>query len=243
AIVDSRHFDQRSTSLKTSANRRIIAAFVLFFFCVAPSGAHQQGKAPGEPRTGAQVEPRTGAQVEPRTGAPQQEKPHVVQERERDATSPDGSSPDASSGDKSGGAQEDKITPEEQAVLDHISADSMRGHLSFIASDLLEGRFTPSRGLDVAALYIAAQFRREELDPAGDDGYFQTAAWLLSSPDMNSIEFTINHDKQTITIKRDHVSFQFEGALDLNTSLFKINYGDAAVLSSLTTEQVSGKAV
>jgi Zn-dependent M28 family amino/carboxypeptidase len=53
----------------------------------------------------------------------------------------------------------------------------MRGHLSFLASDALEGRATPSRGLDVAAEYIAAQFRRAGLEPAGDDGYFQTADW------------------------------------------------------------------
>ena len=41
--------------------------------------------------------------------------------------------------------------PEVQAALDRISADSLRGHLSFIASDALEGRNTPSRGLDLAA--------------------------------------------------------------------------------------------
>src|SRR5689334_1224416 len=66
------------------------------------------------------------------------------------------------------------------AGQDHISADSLKGHLSFIASDMLEGRATPSRGLDLAAEYIAAQFRRAGLEPAGDDGYFQTAT--LPSP-------------------------------------------------------------
>ena len=35
------------------------------------------------------------------------------------------------------------LTLEQRAVLDHISADSLRGHLSFIASDALEGRATP----------------------------------------------------------------------------------------------------
>src|SRR5689334_16154853 len=67
-----------------------------------------------------------------------------------------------------------RITPAARAMLDHISADSLRGHLSFIASDALEGRGTPSRGLDIAAEYIAAQFRRAGLEPVGDDGYFQT---------------------------------------------------------------------
>lgn len=58
-----------------------------------------------------------------------------------------------------------------------ISAQSMRGHMHFLASDLLEGRDTPSRGLDLAAEYIAAQFRAVGLEPAGNQGYFQTADW------------------------------------------------------------------
>ena len=68
------------------------------------------------------------------------------------------------------------LSPSERAALDRISAQSLEGHLSFIASDLLEGRATPSRGLDIAAEYIAAQFRRAGLQPAGTDGYFQTGA-------------------------------------------------------------------
>jgi hypothetical protein len=67
-------------------------------------------------------------------------------------------------------------------LLERISASSMRGHLSFLASDALEGRGTPSRGLDIAAEYIAAQFRRAGLEPLGDDGYFQTADWTRIDP-------------------------------------------------------------
>ena len=59
-------------------------------------------------------------------------------------------------------------------VLEHISAASLKGHLYFLASDLLEGRGSPSRGLDIAAEYIADQFRRSGLEPVGDDDYFQT---------------------------------------------------------------------
>lgn len=65
-------------------------------------------------------------------------------------------------------------TPEQRAVMERITAASLRGHLSFIASDALEGRGTPSRGLDLAAEYIASQFRRAGLEPAAGGGYFQT---------------------------------------------------------------------
>lgn len=71
------------------------------------------------------------------------------------------------------------LTPEQQAVVNGISENSLRGHLSFISSDLLEGRDTPSRGLDIAAEYIAAQFRRAGLEPIGGGtgsiSYFQDA--------------------------------------------------------------------
>jgi hypothetical protein len=69
-----------------------------------------------------------------------------------------------------------QVTPEMRIVAGHITANSLRGDVSFLASDLLEGRDTPSRGLDLAGEYIASQFRRLGLEPAGDDGYFQTVA-------------------------------------------------------------------
>jgi Zn-dependent M28 family amino/carboxypeptidase len=67
------------------------------------------------------------------------------------------------------------LAPGWTAALKRISADSLRGHLSFIASDLLEGRNTPSPGLEIAAEYIAAQFRRAGLEGAAKNGYFQIA--------------------------------------------------------------------
>jgi hypothetical protein len=69
------------------------------------------------------------------------------------------------------------LSAERVLALDRINANSLRGHLSFLASDALEGRNTPSRGLDTAADYIAAQFRRAALEPVGSDGYFQTTTW------------------------------------------------------------------
>ena len=56
---------------------------------------------------------------------------------------------------------------------EHITAAQMRDYLSFIASNELEGRETPSRGLDIAARFLATELSRFGLEPAGDDGYFQ----------------------------------------------------------------------
>lgn len=83
---------------------------------------------------------------------------------------------------KKAATQAVSMSPAVKETLQRISVDSMRGNLQFLASDLLEGRGTPSRGLDLAADYIAAQFQIAGLEPAGDKGYFQTANWNVIKP-------------------------------------------------------------
>src|SRR5689334_7043757 len=98
-----------------------------------------------------------------------------------------------------------------------ISAKSLEGHLSFLASDLLEGRDTPSRGLDIAAEYIAAQFRRIGLKPVGDDGYFQTNTLEGGTKVRNVIgvlpgsDPKLKHTYVFVTAHYDHLGMRPEG--------------------------------
>ena len=64
-------------------------------------------------------------------------------------------------------------------IAAHVRAEDLTADVSFLASDTLQGRATPSPGLDVAAEYIASQFRKAGLEPVGDDGYFQTATYQV----------------------------------------------------------------
>ncbi len=57
-------------------------------------------------------------------------------------------------------------------AAESITAAQMRAYLSFIASDEMEGRDTPSRGLDITAKFIAMQLSRWGFKPAGDNGTF-----------------------------------------------------------------------
>ena len=59
-----------------------------------------------------------------------------------------------------------------RGALDTVTASDLRDTVYFLASDYLEGRDTPSRGLDVAAHYLASRFRALGLRPAGDDGSY-----------------------------------------------------------------------
>lgn len=143
------------------------------------------------------------------------------------------------------------LTPDIQSALDQISPDSLRGHLSFIASDLLEGRSTPSRGLDLAAEYIAAQFRRCGLEPLGGteagagQSYFQIANWLVTEPNLDAFELIVNDGPQAIKIDADQVSFATEQPLDVKSSpIVKVDYLDASSpISKFTKDQIAGKVV
>ncbi len=59
-----------------------------------------------------------------------------------------------------------------QRAVDTISADQIKDYLTFIASDEMEGRDTPSRGLDVTAKFLAMNLARWGFKPAGDAGSF-----------------------------------------------------------------------
>jgi Zn-dependent M28 family amino/carboxypeptidase len=55
-----------------------------------------------------------------------------------------------------------------------VDAEKIRAHVKYLASDELEGRGTGQKGGDLAADYIAAQFKSYGLHPAGENGtYFQ----------------------------------------------------------------------
>ena len=59
----------------------------------------------------------------------------------------------------------------------------LEAHISFLADDLLRGRQPGTEGYDIAANYVASQFRQMGLQPAGTDGgYLQPVplrrAWL-----------------------------------------------------------------
>src|SRR5574338_1591829 len=59
-----------------------------------------------------------------------------------------------------------------QRGVDTIAANQLRDYLTFIASDEMEGRDTPSRGLNTTAKFLAMNLSRWGFKPAGDDGTF-----------------------------------------------------------------------
>ena len=62
-------------------------------------------------------------------------------------------------------------------------------HVAALASDRMEGRLTGSQGYDDATRYVADNFRRLGLEPAGADGYFQPVSYEVQTilPDQSSL--------------------------------------------------------
>ena len=91
-----------------------------------------------------------------------------------------------------------------QRGLDTITAAQLRDYLSFIASDEMEGRDTPSRGLDTTAKFLAMNLSRWGLKPAGDDGgYFQKIA--LSRDLVDRAETRVQLNDEALNFGSDYI--------------------------------------
>ena len=94
--------------------------------------------------------------------------------------------------------------------VDLITAAQMRDYLYFIASDEMEGRDTPSRGLNTVAKFIAMNLSRWGFKPAGDNGtFFQTIALKRNKVDVAATSATING--QTFAPGTDFIAFSNAG--------------------------------
>lgn len=130
--------------------------------------------------------------------------------------------------------------PLAQRIATRLRPNHLKADVSFLASDALEGRATPSPGLDLAAEYIAAQFRRAGLEPVGDEGYFQNASYQSVKPNPEGLEFTLD----TVTAGEGTVAIQEAVAADLTgAAAFKVTLSDPAALDALTAEDVRGKVL
>ena len=91
-----------------------------------------------------------------------------------------------------------------QRGVDTINAAQLRDYLSFIASDEMEGRDTPSRGLDTTAKFLAMNLSRWGIKPAGDDGsYFQKIG--LSRDLVDKAETRVQLNDQSLAFGSDYI--------------------------------------
>jgi hypothetical protein len=111
-----------------------------------------------------------------------------------------------------------------------FSAERFKAHVTFLADDLLEGRDTGSRGHEIAARYVAAQFALLGLKPAGDNGtWFQDVPMLETSAAGAAPVLTITGPKATTAFKHGETAIVrgplAGGRADVDAPLVFVGYG------------------
>ncbi|NMH59797.1 M28 family metallopeptidase [Alteromonas ponticola] len=84
----------------------------------------------------------------------------------------------------------------------------IKSHLFFLADDLLEGRDTGSKGHDIASLYIATEFAKYGMKPAGTDGFMQNVKFRKALLEQKSPEvfFTMNGEKTALEYPKEYLT-------------------------------------
>ena len=96
-----------------------------------------------------------------------------------------------------------KNTPSSVAdITNLVTKSDAEAHLTFLAADEMRGRNTGSPELEIAANYIASNFRQWGIKPAPgtNDTYFQTVEFQKVTP-PSFLEFVV--DGQTFKLKED----------------------------------------
>ena len=133
--------------------------------------------------------------------------------------------------------------PLAQQIAGHLTANALKADVSFLASDALLGRANTSPEFQIAAEFIAAQFRRVGLEPLGDEGYFQTATFTAVTPSAEGVELTFESGSRTIVADQNGVGVANPAAFQLrNAPIMKLSTVDPAVLKSMAPEDLRGKA-
>jgi len=116
-----------------------------------------------------------------------------------------------------------------------VAADASRikSHLRFLSDDLLEGRDTGARGHEIASLYIAAEFEKYGLTPAGDDGtYMQRVNFVQANIDQSSIKLSLTSSQGDMALSYPKQFLTYPNPVDETTlmagKLVFVGYGIVA---------------
>lgn len=106
-----------------------------------------------------------------------------------------------------------------KSILDNVSPDAIKGNMSFLADDLLEGRQPGTRGFLLASKFVETQFIASGLKPAiNGSSYIQKVPLQKSLIDEDESSFTIITDdkEEKLTYGKEFIISPYFGAEKLN---------------------------
>jgi aminopeptidase YwaD len=112
-----------------------------------------------------------------------------------------------------------------------ITADELLKHVKYLASDQLEGRRAGSRGAQLAAQYIANEFKSYGLKPVGDNGtYFQNFEFAsgVKLGAVNTFAYATDAGTRAKEVGKDFEPLGFSGSGTVRADLVFAGYGISA---------------
>ena len=82
-----------------------------------------------------------------------------------------------------------------------ISADNIKRHMQFLASDIFEGRGTGTTGGNLAAKYIALEYSKCNLKPIGSENTYYQYIPMHGSYPLETSKLTLFYDNEQETLK------------------------------------------
>ncbi len=110
-----------------------------------------------------------------------------------------------------------------------VDSNSLRAHFEFLADDALEGRRPGTRGAELAAKYIAAQFRRLGLEPAGDSGTYYHQVRIITLTPTPTLK-VLGASAPDLEYRKDYVlwSMRNDSVVAAKGDLVFVGYGIVA---------------
>lgn len=129
----------------------------------------------------------------------------------------------------SGAGAQQQASGSAKRVAEAVRPNVLRAHLGFLADDALEGRRPGTRGGDIAAKYIGAQFQRLGLEPAGDSGTYYHRVPIITLTPNPSVKIT-SPTSGDLTYRTDYVlwSMRNDSLTTARGDLVFVGYGIVA---------------
>ena len=123
-----------------------------------------------------------------------------------------------------------RLSPAGIAAMQKIDAQRIRAHVKFLSDDKLEGRGTGQRGGDMAADYIAKEFKSYGLMPAGDNGtYLQKVPMVGVTPGAETTFSlaTARGDARNLKVLDEYVAYDQtqQSQSDVDADMVFAGYG------------------
>lgn len=111
-----------------------------------------------------------------------------------------------------------------------ITAEEIKQHITFLASDELKGRDSGTEELFAAAVYIADEFKNYDLEPLFGDNYLQEFPFIktIELTDKNNLTFSFDGKELKPKLKEGYITLPFSGNAVVTGQLVFAGFGISA---------------